>query len=135
MSRFKLPDGVPPDNQTGNQTSNRTGAAFSPSDKTGGAYQAPDMATPQYSKPVHEAAKHDDKTRRVMRGQFSEIVREDEGDEDIKILPARAGGIALITLIAAVLAALGAIVVMNSRQEIPLCSEQPEWNQYNCRPG
>ena len=39
-------------------------------------------------------------------------------------------------VVALLVVAMGAIFLLyNPRSDMPLCSEQPEWNQYNCRAG
>lgn len=42
---------------------------------------------------------------------------------------------AILLLIGLIFVGLTAYLVMKNREPVPLCSEQPEWNQYNCRPG
>ncbi|MHA7870817.1 MAG: hypothetical protein ACX939_00555 [Hyphococcus sp.] len=125
MTQANLPDGVPPDNQTK--------ASFSE-----GEFTAPDMATPAFAR---ERPALDHKATRVVREEYEEIVEDDDDDDD-ETDYARArprldntGTMAIIISIAALMAALGAIVIANARRDLPPCSSQPSWNQYNCRAG
>lgn len=42
---------------------------------------------------------------------------------------------AILLLIGLIFVGLTAYLITKNREPIPLCSEQPEWNQYNCRSG
>lgn len=118
MTDRDLPVGVPPDNQG----------------KSKGSFQAPDMATPQFAA---EETPLDHAAASTTRKEYKERVRlDDDDDDDIISFPSIGGGNTLLYLaIAAILAALLAIIVMNNRSGLPLCSDQPDWNQYNCRTG
>jgi hypothetical protein len=133
MSRFKLPDGVPLDNAGRARFGARgEGLPSSLADSSAG-YQAPDMATPQYGKPACGAARQPD-IRHMAHTDIKEALDDDE-DGDIRLIPAPARMLVVFTAIGALLAAVGAFVVMNRGDDAPLCSSQPAWNQYNCTPG
>lgn len=122
MSRVELPEGVAPTNE-----------------KT--SFQTPDVATPDFARTPQESLKP--KTVREKHETYERVVEEDEEDEDeddedhlIHVHgPHGPGQLVLMIAIALLLAALAVFVFMSNRQETPLCSEQPEWNQYNCRAG
>lgn len=124
MTKIDLPEGVPADNQTK--------ASFG-----GGDFEAPDMATPSFAR---EKPAFDHKAKRIVREEYEEIVEEDDDEDDDRHLrprndPPNNNGLAIMIAITALFAALVAIVIANSRSDLPLCSSQPEWNQYNCRAG
>jgi len=124
MTKTDLPEGVPADNQTK--------ASFGGDDFT-----APDMATPSF---VRDGPEFDHRAKRVVREEYEEIVEEDDDEDEEETHhrprpPRQAGNLAIMIAITALFAALGAIVIANNRSEVPLCSSQPAWNQYNCRAG
>ncbi len=124
MTRIDLPEGVPADNQIK--------ASFD-----GDKFEAPDMATPSFAR---EKPAFDHKAKRIVREEYEEIVEEDDDEDDgdrprPRVDPPNHNGLAIMIAITALFAALGAIVIANSRSDLPLCSSQPEWNQYNCRAG
>lgn len=127
MSRFKLPDGVPLDN-AGRA---RIGARGEDLPASSADYKAPDMATPQFGKPVSGAALRPD-IRHMAHTDVKQAIVDDEG---AKIIPPQARMLVAFTAIAALLAAVGGFVIMNRGDDAPLCSSQPAWNQYNCTPG
>lgn len=117
-----LPDGVPADNR-----SMASGSA--------GGFTAPDMATPKF--PSDDLASKAS-LRRVERREIEIIEEEDDDDEDERDFdspPPAISNMAIILVASALLAALVAIVIANGSEPAPLCSTQPDWNQYNCRAG
>ncbi len=121
MSRFDLPDGVPPDNGT------RTGFSAADAAGKGPDYRPPDMATPQFSQP---------QTSHSVIPQTTDCIVEGGGDHEgrsAKMLPGPVNSIMMFTALAAVLALLGAIAIASNQTSVPNCSSQPEWNQYNCQ--
>ncbi|WP_428409545.1 hypothetical protein [Hyphococcus sp.] len=122
MSRFELPEGVPADNE---------------GLKARARFSAPDMATPSFAKPsadfsrvvvvVDEDEDEDGEAKVIAK-------KEDEDDDAVAFsLPPRpwlvVGGIAVALI------ALSYIVANKNVEPQPYCSQQPEWNQYNCIPG
>ncbi len=122
MSRFELPEGVPADNE-GLKADTR--------------FSAPDMATPQfagtgadYSRVVVVVDEDEDE-----ENETEVIVKKEDDDEDDAIpfpmppMPWLAAGGAALALVAL------AFIVSNEQVEPqPYCSQQPDWNQYNCIP-
>jgi hypothetical protein len=151
MSRLKLPDGVPHDNAGKASFGAHGDELCGPSAGNPADYKAPDMATPQFDRPSqklsplsdrpvsNESALHS-KARRVVHDEYEEVVEEDDDEENARHRHAshrsgNNGSFAILIAITALLAALGAIVIATNRSSTPLCSSQPEWNQYNCRAG
>ena len=136
MGRVSLPDGVAPTNEKG-------------AHKETVGFAVPDTATPEFTNPGNRpprprAAKTD--PPRLKNGRFHRFEEDDEDDDDdkrrkkdpIQIVhgPHAPGPVILLVAIGLVLAALAAfVIVRNQPNELPLCSEQPDWNQYNCRAG
>lgn len=129
MKDSDLPAGVPPSNEIKTDFSgdsrNQDRAPREP-------YAAPDMATPQYSKTKAADGEPGYLARTAMGADDSDFLDEDENG-DVSLMPNNMTPILLILVIGGLLAALGAIVLANNQQELPDCSTQPEWNQYNCR--
>ena len=142
MSRFRLPDGVPQDNQA------RTFAAAS-----GGApeFKAPDPAAPDFAIPASNAGigireKLKDAPAFVRAPDpsphFAKVTIETDDDEDddeevqngLVHGPHPPAPVLVLIAIGLLLIAFAAFVV-SQRQEpgLPDCASQPEWNQYNCR--
>ena len=123
MTKIDLPDGVPFDNE-------------GKSSLSGAPYRAPNVATPQFE---GETPNLDHKTHHVGRGEFSAIIEDDDRGDDNEFHPRGrgviGGNVAIVIAVAALLAALGAIVIANTQGDTPLCTSQPLWNQYNCRAG
>ena len=133
MSRFELPEGVSPTNQKPLKDS--------------AAFAVPEVAAPIFARGM-ETETHA-KTIHEKREVYERVVEEDDDDDDDDDKRAdddedflhghdhggRPNFLMLIFAIALLAAALAVIVIVNNRQLTPLCSTQPEWNQYNCRPG
>ena len=133
MSRFELPEGVPADNQAkvfSNGVSSDGG-------QRDASFAAPDMATPRfaqssagYSRVVVVVDEDEEED-----GEAEVIVKRDEDDDDdiAFALPPKpwlvVGGIAIALI------ALSFLVANKNVEPQPYCSQQPEWNQYNCIPG
>ncbi len=106
---LKLPDGVPTDN----------GARASLSEASR-EFTAPNTATPSFVEPAAADIKlHAGAAKAPRRDLMS---RE---HQNMTLL------IAVVTLAMAI----GGVLLLRSpgSDALPLCSEQPEWNQYNCR--
>jgi hypothetical protein len=126
MSRVQLPDGVPPDN--------RARGFAAPS-----GFAAPDTATPAFDKSREGLRDHD---RVGLSRVVIEVDDEDDDEmenenEDDKLIhgPHHQAQTLILIAIGLVLAALAAYVVSQNQNPAPLCANQPEWNQYNCRAG
>ena len=125
MSRSDLPEGVAPDNSPK--------SSFSSADEMTPEFTAPDMATPEFAKPMrpHMDAKMDAHAQHVVH---HEVAGEDE--PPIKLFPSGSMTVAVIIALALLLVGFATVIyAANNRQTLPLCSTQPEWNQYNCRAG
>jgi len=124
MSRFELPEGVPADNE---------------GLKAKARYAAPDMATPDFARPSADFSRvvvvvdeEDDE-----EGVSDIVVKKESDDEDdaaiefpMPPMPWLIAGSAAVALVAL------AFIISNDRVEPqPYCSQQPDWNQYNCIPG
>ena len=123
MSRVDLPDGVPADNEP-----RRSYASKEPP-----RHDVPDMATPNFSKPVFvetDSAKDKAYSRSMSHSQTVE-----SSEEPIRLLPKVNMNLLFIGLAAVLIAALAAAFLLNGPKRTPLCADQPEWNQYNCRAG
>jgi len=117
-----LPEGVRPDNDE-------------PA-RTHAGYTAPDMATPRFAAAPAGAPSLNASARRIVRERVEEIIEEEDDDDDDDSGHRPSNGkssAALMIAIAAILLALLALVFSMNRGQTPLCSSQPEWNQYNCR--
>lgn len=133
MTRFRLPEGVPADNQT---------KVFSTGASSGGGvrntlFEAPDMATPKFAHPSTDYSRvvvvvDEDEDE---DGEAEVVVKKEEDDDDAIdfALPPKpwlvVGGIAIALI------ALSFLVANKNVEPQPYCSQQPEWNQYNCIPG
>ncbi|MEO1135839.1 MAG: hypothetical protein AAFW68_04395 [Pseudomonadota bacterium] len=159
MSRIRLPEGVPAENQN---TSRQRYGGDAGVDKRGGfaptasgsagqepsstAYSAPDTATPIFlGNPESDSVRSSARTVREKHEVYERVVEDDEdetpskdtGDEDDVITHGFHPPAPLLILIAIglLLIALAAFVVSRNQETTPLCSELPAWNQYNCIPG
>lgn len=125
MSRFDLPEGVPADNEDL---------------KAGVRFSAPDMATPGFAKSRSEPGA--EFSRVVVVVDEDDEKEEDEAkpalkkaDDDDRIdfkLPMP------VMIVGGAAVALVAFAYLVSGQKVepqPYCSQQPEWNQYDCIPG
>ena len=128
--RFKLPKGVP--------ASNREAPVAA-------RFVAPDASTPVFARNAQsrapgaadEAAFHetekpfeasseddDDRKKPAQRPRRQNLLIDAAGWPS----PAMAA-----VAVLAVVGLVGAALIANSRPATPLCADQPEWNQYNCR--
>lgn len=157
MTRLRLPEGVPVDNQEKSErlgyqragARRAVGTASLNASPNDGDYIAPDTATPQFKQfnrtdDLHAAAR----TVHEKREVYERIVEEDESEEEDDSPRKRSDDADLIhhgfhpsaTLliliaIGLVLVALAAFALTRNQEATPLCSELPAWNQYNCLPG
>lgn len=128
MSRSELPQGVPPTNKI-------LADENSVDEKPG--FAAPDMASPAFL-----AALRPGLNANTFAGKsgFGAQTADDEmagggnrsARRSSKIQP---GQMIIMIVVAGMLTALAAVFVTNTRAPMPLCSEQPSWNQHNCRAG
>ena len=141
MTGGRLPDGVPFDNQT------LFGADETADPATGETiFNAPDMATPAFARPQPRTSPASDcgemskRMARVIVAVEDEDDEEDDEaetkDEDVLVHGPHAPATFLILIaIGLVLAALAAYVLSSNQEPRPYCSQQPDWNQYDCIPG
>ncbi len=134
MSDKALPEGVPPSNDKAELTGERD-------------FIAPNVATPQFAHsavPGRDARGLHASVLNIRGGErFVEDPADDEdndgedGNSRPKAQPVNGvhapGAFAIIIAIVLVLAAIASFVLAQNREPLPLCSEQPSWNQYNCR--
>ena len=141
MRYDQLPEGVPASNHEKRQTVCDTAS----SDRAG--FAAPDMATPRFTretpaaKPnaVEFAAANDQRPFAAASGFDDNAVgavgalsasRKPVSDKPLFSTQQ-------MILLAALLLLLGmlgaAIMIFSSNSQLPLCADQPTWNQYNCR--
>lgn len=119
MGRVKLPDGVPADNQS---------LSLTKSDEP----NVPDVATPGFSETQNKSTAT---TKPNFDGQrFAQGPVKSHGlpndDDDEPVIPVWV----LITIaIVFLLVGLSAYLISHNSQPMPLCADQPEWNQYNCK--
>ncbi|MEZ5894247.1 MAG: hypothetical protein R3C58_14025 [Parvularculaceae bacterium] len=132
MTRVRLPEGVPFDN---------TKRAMSAGD---GAFAAPDTATPSFARvePVAAQPASDirpmPKAEKLLRAGVYVEKEAENGEEDndpVRLIhgPHAPAPLLILIAIALVLAAFAAYAVSRNSGGEPLCADQPEWNQYNCR--
>lgn len=122
MRQDQLPDGVPASNDE------------KPAD-TSASFAAPDMATPRFAQGSAQ-----DELRKTINA-FNTQQAVDGGIKASHSQPKSAARRRLYVgrqtiLFAALLALLGALglgLLLSDGNQAPLCSEQPSWNQYNCR--
>ncbi len=105
----ELPDGVPTDNGT------RVSLSATQRD-----YVAPDTVTPSFVEPASADIKLNASAAKAQRRDL--MSRE---HQNMTLL------IAVVTLAMAI----GGVLLLRSPggEALPLCSAQPEWNQFNCR--
>ena len=132
MSRFELPDGVPPDN------SHR--AAFSGKRTDEGDYAAPDMATPRFARPGASTSERvEDRLRQTMDVIIIDTDDDDDKPDQKPSKPApkkdKNRKRMIYIAIGAALAFILLVVVAVALGQPPLCADQADWNQYNCRKG
>jgi len=138
MARSDLPDGVPPDN-----SAMKTTARFSPAPlgETGGD----ELAVPVTSIPLFPTAENHAAPPRIDKSLTRIIIDvEDDDDEDDKnkddddgaiIHPPHISAQVLIIIAIGFLLAGFAAYALSQDTSMPRCSDQPDWNQYNCQPG
>ena len=150
MSRIRLPDGVPSDNQ------DTTRQAFGSNDFEAPGFRAPDTATPDFAIPASNepaaksslAAAPGKDERSFVRApelapSFARVTietDEDEDDDDEEELgivhgPHTSTPILILVAIGLLLIAFAAFFMSRDQGDpgLPDCASQPEWNQYNCR--
>lgn len=136
MGRVSLPEGVAPTNEKSAHGDAR--------------FAVPDTAIPDFAisetRTTPPAAMQAEPPQLKSR-RFYRFEEDDEDDEEedkrrkkdpVQIAHGAhaPGPVAILVAIGLVLAALAAFVIArNQPGSLPLCSEQPDWNQYNCRPG
>lgn len=118
MSNGKLPDGVPFDNETSSSFGVGDGEP---------RFKAPEPATPKFA-PERELIEREEV--RVHHAHQADHYADDE--ESIRLIPS-VNPTVLLVVLSVLLFTVAAIVVTNSRDGLPNCASQPEWNQYNCR--
>ncbi len=131
MSRSELPEGVPPTNKISAKISPKISADEKP------GFAAPDMASPAFL-----SAPRPGLTANGIPGQCDlgaqdadgEMTRR-EGSGAGRSSKTQPGQIIIMIVLAGLLTALAAVIIANARAPMPLCSDQPSWNQHNCRAG
>ena len=126
-----LPDGVPASNQEAPDGR----ASFSAS-----AFKAPDMATPRFAqkrKPAQGAEQGSEHASGVGLAATRRPLQSLDPAQAVDGAPPRRtwlspGQTILFAAILILLGALGVSVIL-SGGGLPLCADQPQWNQYNCR--
>jgi len=123
MSRFELPEGVPADNE------GLTARA---------QFSAPDMATPDFARSAADYSRVvvvvDDEEGEEDGSEV--VVKKEEDDDDDSIdFPMPSTRWLVIDGLAVALVALAYMVSSKQIEPQPYCSQQPDWNQYNCIPG
>ncbi|WP_425408956.1 hypothetical protein [Hyphococcus sp.] len=135
-----LPDGVAPSNA---KSAQRDAVKFTVSDTAVPGFSAGGAKiTPRNLQVTKQAPASSSRFYR-----FEEDDDEDDEDKNadkkrapdpfhLSHAPHAPGPMAILVAIGLVLAALTAFVAMRNQPEpLPYCSEQPDWNQYNCRIG
>lgn len=124
----QLPEGVPASNDE-KPAAKKQGAA---------SFAAPDMATPQFPREMaSETSQSTDKRdHRVLRSvddaqSFESASSVMQKASRSKMLSTRQT--ILFAGILILLGVLGAGAMLSRAGPTPLCAEQPDWNQYNCR--
>ncbi len=111
-----LPAAVPTDNSDG------PGATGDNAD-----FSAPDTATPNFAgsktRPLPPAGAAPADPLQQSSGRRDPLSRD---KQNLTIL---------IAIVALAMALAAVFRVYNPKETMPPCSEQPEWNQYNCRSG
>ncbi len=125
MTRNSLPAGVPADNQK-------------PKGADGTAVGPQEMAVPRFAgEPPQERS--DPGVDAIKESYTRALEFEDDvqsgGPRPQPRMPASVKKLSLMIAIVALIGALGAVLAMSGRNKLPLCADQPAWNQYNCRAG
>ncbi|NOX95256.1 MAG: hypothetical protein GXP04_09240 [Alphaproteobacteria bacterium] len=129
MAKTELPEGITPDNNSRSSMSD-------------GEFLAPDMATPHYS---HSLRKFMPRIDDAVANTATHRAAQDEYDEDddevmsVRSRPASTQGssnfLMIVIFIIAVFAMGAGVFMIKNQNTLPLCSSQPDWNQFNCRAG
>ena len=104
-----LPDGIPSDNNQSRQDTNAT-------------FAAPDTATPSFvEQPTRDTPK------------FAETAKASRRD----LMSREHQNLTLVIAVVALAMAIGGVLLLRTPKSemLPVCSSQPEWNQFNCRAG
>ncbi len=148
-----LPGGVPASNTPGTRYAAPAGGAFSsglvPDSSTGPVPDSstgpvPDMATPQFARaaPATSSASetsfpsslHQGNVRTSPAPRLSAAAAADRRGASPPSGGRGVGRRAIaVVFAAAALAVAAAAVIAALPARAPLCADQPEWNQYNCR--
>ena len=136
MGRSELPEGVSPTNKISAKISAKV-LADENSVHEKPSLPAPDMASPAFlsaPRPGLRANGVPGQSDFVAQTADSEMTRgESRGaGRSSKI---NRGQMIIIIVLAGLLTALAAVILANARAPMPLCSDQPSWNQHNCRAG
>ena len=136
MGRSELPEGVPPTNKVLAKVLAKTLAdENSVNEKSN--FAAPDMASPAFLSSTQPGSKANsipgqaDFAAQTANGEMTREGNRGAGRSS-KIQPTQ---IIIMIVLAGLLTALAAVIFANARAPMPLCSEQPSWNQHNCRAG
>jgi len=123
MTSGRLPDAVPPDNSAR--------ARFAGGDE---AYRAPEMAVPLFAG-RRTAAPDMAQLGTAQRAAATPFEDDDAGYSGPSSVPgpARLWSYAVGAII--LVLGLAAFFIAITGNNLPLCSSQPDWNQYNCRMG
>jgi len=129
MAKTELPEGIAPDNNGRSFMGDRE-------------FRVPGMATPDFSEPPLKSMPRIDD---AVTNRATHRAAQDEYDEDddevmsVRSKPASTQGgsnIHVILILIIALFAMGAgIFIIKNQNTLPLCSSQPDWNQFNCRSG
>lgn len=123
MTRISLPAEVPADNRS--KPGVGDDACFAP----------PEMAVPRFAGEVEKPRKTAPAV--PARQDYAPSEYEDDDEEDRPRArsqpPTQARNLTMMIVIVSLIGLLGVIVFAAGGKPLPLCSEQPEWNQYNCR--
>ena len=112
MSRDpQLPEGVPADN--------KPEAAFASGPETSSDFSAPETVTPRFE---------DTDQSPSLSSKAAAASRAD-------LMSRQHQNLTLLIAVVALAMAIGGVLLLRSpkAEVLPLCSTQPEWNQYNCR--
>ena len=131
MDQSELPEGVSPSND-------RSANNISASDKSANENQS--FAAAAAVAPLIPLAARAGLRPKSVEAQHDFV---EQSSADLSGRSVAAGGAAkmqpnaifILIVLASLLTALAAIFIVNGRPTTPLCSQQPDWNQHNCRQG